>query len=158
MNCRLADTSEVNVLWDLRTRAARIQCVGHYPAEALQTWLAAAPTDNFRRYLQRGHAIVAEVDHHPVGYAVIDVEAQELEALFVAPEHFRRGYGARLLARAEDLARAQAIHTLKLSAALNAIDFYRANGYELLEIDELAHRSGVTLKRGVMRKALEIQR
>lgn len=151
---RPAMPDELPTLWSIRTQAARIQCAGHYPSNTLSTWLAAEPTENFHAYLERGHAIVVELDQQIIGYAVIDVGEHELEALFVAPEHFRCGYGAKLLVRAEQMARDEGIKTLGLSAALNAIDFYRAHGYELLEIDKLAHRSGVMLKRGVMRKSL----
>ncbi|NRB57342.1 MAG: GNAT family N-acetyltransferase, partial [Salinicola sp.] len=67
-----------------------------------------------------------------------------------------RGHGSKLLARAEELARQEGIDILTLSAALNAIDFYLAHDYELLALDDYAHRSGVRLKRGVMQKSLKL--
>lgn len=155
---RSATPDDLPALWSIRNRAARIQCAGHYPADALETWLAAAPSDGFRHLLRQGHAIVAERDRGIVGYTVVDVDERELEALFVAPDHFRCGHGSKLLARAEALARQEGIDILTLSAALNAIDFYLAHGYELLALDDYAHRSGVRLKRGVMRKSLKILR
>lgn len=151
---RVADPSDIDNLWAMRTRAARVQCAGHYPPQKLDAWLSCPPSDGFRGHLSRGHAIVGEVGTTLVGYTIIDAGAQELEALFVAPEYFRQGYGRELLAEAERLAMALDIEMLSLSAALNAIGFYRAHGYELLEVDEMAHRSGVMLKRGVMRKHL----
>lgn len=155
---RVAAPDDLPALWSIRNRAARVQCAGHYPPAALETWLAAAPSEGFRHYLQRGHAIVAEQGRNIVGYTVVDVGERELEALFVAPDHFRRGCGSQLLARAEELASQEGIVTLTLSAALNAIDFYLAHDYELLAIDDYAHRSGVRLKRGVMQKSLKISR
>lgn len=151
---RVANPSEIDDLWTLRTRAARVQCAGYYPPQKLDAWLSCPPSEAFNHHLARGHAIVGEIGTTLIGYTVIDAETQELEALFVAPGYFRQGYGCELLAEAERLATALDIETLSLSAALNAIGFYRAHGYELLEVDEMAHRSGVMLKRGVMRKRL----
>ncbi|WP_157956826.1 GNAT family N-acetyltransferase [Salinicola aestuarinus] len=151
---RTAAADDIERLWALRTEAARVQCAGYYPAEALETWLAAPPSAAFRQYVSRGHAIVGERTGNLVGYTVIDAPGRELEALFVAPSAFRQGYGARLLQRAEHLAATLGIESLTLSAALNAIDFYRAHDYVLITTDTIKHRSGVTLERGVMRKTL----
>ncbi|WP_110668974.1 GNAT family N-acetyltransferase [Salinicola halophilus] len=151
---RTAAADDIERLWALRAEAARVQCAGYYPAEALETWLAAPPSAAFRQYVAQGHALIGERAGSLIGYAVIDAPGRELEALFVAPSAFRQGYGAQLLQRAKHLAATLGIDSLTLSAALNAIDFYRAHDYELITTDSFAHRSGVTLERGVMRKTL----
>lgn len=53
--------------------------------------------DDYRAMLkERGRGWVAEVDGHVVGFAVADVTRRNVWALFVDPDHERRGIGRAL--------------------------------------------------------------
>jgi N-acetylglutamate synthase-like GNAT family acetyltransferase len=73
---------------------------------------------------------VAERDARIVGFAQLDLDRAELEALYVAPDAARTGVGSALLAHAETVARQHALPTLRLQSTLNAQPFYAKRGYE----------------------------
>ena len=79
------------------------------------------------------HVFVAEVAGQVVGYAAVlprdDGEA-ELDDLFVAPEAWRQGVGARLMAEAERRATALGGRALHVISHPRAQAFYEACGFQ----------------------------
>lgn len=75
--------------------------------------------------------VVAEVAGTIVGFyalARLSPAEAELEALFVEPDHIRRGIGRRLMEDALQRARTMAIRRIVIQGDPNAADFYRATG------------------------------
>ena len=78
-------------------------------------------------------SFVAEADGRIVGFATVlraDAAEAELEGLFVEPEDWGKGVGARLVAEAERRAAALGVATLRVVASRRAEGFYRACGFE----------------------------
>jgi GNAT superfamily N-acetyltransferase len=83
----------------------------------------------------RGRAWVAESTGRVVGFSFADLEAHNIWALFVHPDHERRGLGRQLLDRAVAWLFEQGPESLWLTtaAASRAEGFYRAAGWR--EVD-----------------------
>jgi GNAT superfamily N-acetyltransferase len=60
---------------------------------------------------------------------MLDLDNNEIGALFVLPAFTGRGYGKAMLDHLESLARELAIEEVVLDATLNAASFYRSCGY-----------------------------
>jgi putative acetyltransferase len=92
------------------------------------------------------HFVVAERDGAVAGFGDLvtdpaDVDAEgEVRAVYVHPDHARRGVGAALLAELEGYARGAGLGSLVLSASLNAVGFYERAGYERVRED--GHETG----------------
>lgn len=86
-----------------------------------------------------------------------DAEAAhgEVRAVYVHPDHARRGVGTALLSELERRARKRGFEALVLTASLNAVPFYEHRGYEAVE--ELVYEFGGEAEgiAVVMRKRLD---
>ncbi|MDO8034008.1 GNAT family N-acetyltransferase [Janthinobacterium sp. SUN128] len=151
---RPALPDDIDALWALRTVAVRISCATHYAAEQITVWTASPVPDSYAAMLAAGGGIVAMQGEIIAGYAMLDADKQEVDAVFVDPAHAGLGIGKRLLAALEQLARGRGIARLHLSASLNAVPFYAAAGFTALREQAYAHPSGISLASVAMEKAL----
>jgi len=80
-------------------------------------------------------SFVAEVGGRTVGFGTVlrtDADEAELEALFVEPETWGQGVGARLVAEAERRAAALGVGALRVVSSGRAEAFYRACGFAVV--------------------------
>ncbi|MNV93587.1 putative N-acetyltransferase YjaB [compost metagenome] len=87
--------------------------------------------------------IAEDADGTLLGYGVIDLAGNEIDALFVDPDCGGRGIGLTVMQAMEALA--DPARPLVLSASLNAVPFYRRCGFEALREESYPHPSGVSL-------------
>ncbi|PIF12629.1 GNAT family N-acetyltransferase [Janthinobacterium sp. 13] len=151
---RPALDSDIDALWALRTVAVRVSCAMHYAPEQITAWTATPVPRAYAAMLAAGGGVVAMQGEAIAGYAMLDADKQEVEAVFVDPARAGLGIGKRLLAALEQLARGHGIACLHLSASLNAVPFYRAAGFISLREEAYAHPSGISLASMAMEKAL----
>lgn len=151
---RPALPSDSDALWALRTVAVRVSCATHYAPEQIAAWTASPVSASYAAMLESGGGIVALQDEAIAGYAMLDADKQEVDAVFVDPARAGPGIGKRLLAALEQLARQRGMARLRLSASLNAVPFYRAAGFVALREEAYVHPSGVNLASVAMEKAL----
>ena len=155
IDLRPALPSDIDNLWALRTLAVRVSCATHYSAEQIVAWSASAVPASYAGMIAAGGGIVALHGDAIAGYAMLDLDKQEVDAVFVDPGHGGLGIGKRLLAALEAVARERGIGSLQLSASLNAEPFYQAAAFVALREDIYAHRSGVKLACVAMVKMLD---
>lgn len=141
-------------LWALRTVAVRVSCATHYAPKQIAAWTASPVPPAYAAMLAAGGGIVALQDEAIAGYAMLNVDKHEVDAVFVDPARAGLGIGKRLLAALEQLARQRGMARLHLSASLNAVPFYQAAGFTALREEAYAHPSGISLASVAMEKAL----
>lgn len=151
---RTASSADLAALWALRTRAVRASCATHYPPDIIDTWCAAPPPATLPLLVQAGGGLVAEEDGRVIGYAILNQETGEVDAVFVEPEHQGRGIARDLMRRLETLAVARGLPRLFLSASLNAVPFYERAGFLSLREEIYPHRSGIGIRSVFMEKPL----
>lgn len=151
---RPALLSDIAALWALRTRAVRISCASHYTQPQIDAWADSPPPAAYPALLRAGGGVVAMAGEHIAGYAMLDADNWQVDAVFVDPGYAGMGLGKRLLAALEGLARERGMARLQLSASLNAVAFYQSAGFVPLRQEAHAHRSGVQLDSVVMEKRL----
>lgn len=131
INIRPATAKDRQALWQVHTSAIRQTAKSHYDAAQIEAWAG--------RLTPEGYApnpdvfFVAEAEGNVVGFAELNLERGEIEAVFVAPDYGRRGIGRRLLQTLEDLAAQRGLTPLPLDASLNAVTFYEQMGYRQKE-------------------------
>jgi GNAT superfamily N-acetyltransferase len=151
---RRAAPADLPALWELRTRAIRAGCAGHYAPDIIEAWCAAAPPEKMAAQIAAGGALVEEEDGQMLGYAILDLDTGELDAAFVDPAWQGRGVARRLLAALDTLALRHGLRRLYLSSSLNAVPAYERAGYVALRRETYPHRSGVALESVFMEKTL----
>lgn len=136
--------------------AVLVAAPGLYSPEQVVAWAASA--DNLERWTPRFTdgitwiAATRDAPDHPVGFAM-RLPADCLDLLFVDPAFHRRGLGGALLAAAADEARDEGVASLAADASLISYPLFVAAGYDLIEWEEVEHRS-LIFRRARMRKAL----
>lgn len=65
-----------------------------------------------------------------VGYGVLQLPDQRLDALYVNPFYADMGIGTTILGQLETAARMAGVETLELSSSVTAAPFYERHGYE----------------------------
>jgi GNAT superfamily N-acetyltransferase len=113
----------------------------HFASEnaALDEWGAGVHMEGdiedaahgFRLPLRHGeHRFVAELDGRVVGWLLVNVGTRELDGIYVAPEHQRRGIGSALMDEADALlAPGSQAWLWVMSGHLSARRFYEAHGW-----------------------------
>lgn len=129
-----------------------------YEDRQVAAW--AAKTEGTARYEEAiadstTDLLVADVDGEVAGFAELDREKREIEALFVAPDHGGAGIGTALLEECEARLRELGVETNRLRAVLNAVGFYEAAGYEPVERVTNTTTAGVEVEAMWMRKPLD---
>ena len=85
----------------------------------------------------RRRMFVAEAADAVAGFGQVNVDDSEVVAVYVHPDHARRGVGSALLSRLEAEVRDEDLDSLALTASLNAVPFYERMGYE--PVAEVTH-------------------
>jgi len=141
---RPATLADIDAMWALRTRCVREVCSTHYPPEVIAAWASAPAPATYPQLIASGGAVLAEdIGGRLLGFGVADLAGSEIDGLFVDPDLRGSGLGRHLLQALEaKLVPGARIH---LAAALNAVAFYRAQGYTVLQQGSYAHPSGIAL-------------
>ena len=90
---------------------------------------AAEDLAYFAGVVEREEVTLSEDNGDPVAFLAVD--GDELDHLYVHPEHHRRGHGARLLAHAQ--ARRDHLELWVFQRNQAAIAFYEAHGFAIVE-------------------------
>jgi GNAT superfamily N-acetyltransferase len=117
-----------------RTHRASITelCSSHYSPQQIATWAGDRRPQEYERRIREAIVLVAEEPGEVVGFSIMSPERDEICALYVHPQHVRRGIGRRLLDALEAEARAAGVSEVVLQSTLNAVPFYARCGFTVL--------------------------
>jgi GNAT superfamily N-acetyltransferase len=134
-----------------RLHEASIRALGPagYTAEEVASWAAGVSPSNYPLEQQ---LYVAVDDDEVVAFGHYD--HGEIMAVYVDPAHVRRGVGRLMMAKLEEVARADGATHLHLNAALNSVGFYAACGYARTMETTYRTRGGIAIKCALMEKDL----
>jgi GNAT superfamily N-acetyltransferase len=132
--------ADADELLALHVLSIRTLCSADYEPYIIDAWTNPKRPEHYIRAMENGEHLTVATDTtgRLLGFSAID--KGEVKAVYVHPDHIRRGIGAKLLSAAEDHARADGFSTVHLDSSLTAIPFYVARGYTLVE--HSTHRFG----------------
>jgi putative acetyltransferase len=133
-----------------------------YSAEVVQDWGAPRSGDRYREAMARGVVFFVAVPDRPavidegiLGFSSYAVEgAMHRTAVYVRGAAARRGIGRALFEAAQATAREAGASAITIEAALGAVPFWTALGFETVEPRDHILRSGALMPCLVMRKVL----
>lgn len=126
---RKASQSDRQAVWSVHVRAIRETCSRSYTPEQVIAWSRLLPPDSSIQVLQDREFLVAEKHGVIAGFGLLNQGSEEVEAVYVRPDHLRGGVGRAILEALERVAQQGGLDTLWLFATLNAVPFYLAAGY-----------------------------
>lgn len=124
---RPAAIEDADAILAARRRAIRGSPAGLYAADELEAWARGGSADAIRRRIETTAAFVAVVGTRVVGWAALD--GDEVDQLYVDPDHGGRGVARRLYAAIEVLAEARGAQQLTAIASLRAIPVFQRFGF-----------------------------
>lgn len=154
MLIRAAIASDAEQIASVHVAAIREVCGLAYDAAQIAGWIAGKRPEIYLDGIARNPFFVAEQDGAVVGFAQLDPVGAEVRAIYVRPDCIGQGVGSRLLAAVEGAARAAALARLELKSSLNAVPFYEARGYVVVEATSFTLRNGTVLACASMHKAI----
>lgn len=114
---------------NLHTRSVRGLCAADYPQEVINGWLEGRSPEGYTG-IARGEMFICEAAGKILGWS--HVRPNMLVALFVDPEHTRRGVGRMLFEHALRIIRSHTPGPIEFEATLTAVPFYERCGCQQL--------------------------
>ena len=131
-----------------------------YPDEVVQAWSARLSPALYVNAMNDGETFfiaTGRLDQETVvlGFSTHRIDdAQDAASVYVRGRAVRRGIGTLLLQHAEEHARSHGASSIQIQASLAGVEFYKANGFEILARGEAELRSGYSMPCVFMRKLL----
>ena len=131
-----------------------------YAEEVVQAWSAGLGPALYVNAMNDGETFfiaTGRLDHETVvlGFSTHRVDdAQDGASVYVRGHAARRGIGRLLWQQAEEHARAHGASRIQIQASLAGVEFYKANGFEILGRGHAELRSGHSMPCVFMRKPL----
>lgn len=161
MLLRAARGSDAEALVLLHHRAVHAVAPGTYPTAILESWSPPPDPVRFDWMAERivdpaNGVLVCEIDGTITGFVFAVPATGWIRALYVDPRCARRGVGAALLDAAEALLHAAGSLRAGLNASLNAVAFYEAQGYRMIEATTQELHDGSRMDCVAMDKVLTV--
>lgn len=145
--------TDLRELCDIYRRSVFGLARGLYDDRQLAAWAGwANDTDRVAAFLVECSVLVATVDDVPAAFVALG-PPDHLALLYTAPPFSRRGIATRLLAAAEDLARAAGVRRIDTDASRASRPLFIKAGYRVMK-RESSEYSGMRFERFVMAKEL----
>ncbi len=106
-------------------------CKSHYSRKQMDAWTSRLTSELFDAGLhdENNLGVVAIDSAKVIGYGFFNAIDREVRAVYVLPANINRGAGRLILDKLEELAREKGIENLSLQSTLNAVGFYKKQGY-----------------------------
>ncbi len=138
---------------ELRRNAIRAGCAEHYASSQIEVWTEPSADMGLRKPIPE-HFYFAKIGDVTVACGMLDVASGRIDAMFVLPAYFGRGIGQAMMRHLEAIARDHGLQNLTLDATLNAVTFYRSQGFQGDAAGTYHSPRGITLECVPMRKPL----
>jgi len=145
----LRDSEQIAV-----THRASIEglCSECYNAQDVAGWVDIISPGIYESAINEKVMIVAAKGGEIIGLGILDLERQEVAAIYVHPQCKGTGVGKRLLSALEAKALEKHLDRLTLCSTINAVGFYSHNGY--IREDKTFH----VLPNGVKLECIRMQK
>jgi len=127
---RKARQVDKEALWEIHIRAIKELCKSHYSERELNMWTEVIKPGRYEEQMKRGPFYVAVEGETIIAFGNLNQKSGEIEALYVDPDHVRRGVGLKILEALENTALDSGLERLCLTSSLNAVGFYEMAGYK----------------------------
>ncbi len=130
---RPAEPQDNEDIYRIHSKAVDFTCRESYTPTIRQVWLSKIPADSYAEITGKTNKkklYVIEYKEKIQGFCQLNPEKSQLEALYVHPDLHNQGLGTAMLRHIEEQAIRENLNFLKLYSSLNAVGFYKLNGYE----------------------------
>jgi len=131
MEIRTAKPGDAKAIHELHCRSLKELWPSHYTETQIEGWIAGRTPEGYLPGISKGEMFVAVEGVSLLGFG--HAAPGVVRAIYVAPEAVGRGVGGALLERAIAAARTTGDGSVSLQSTLNAEEFYRHFGFEVVK-------------------------
>jgi len=144
---RIANKSD-HIEMDAVFRAsAEALCVREYDYPTISAWVGEARPERFVRSTDDdSNQYITILKNKIICFGELNIEKQLLLSLFVMPEYAGKGIGQEMIEFLFTKASNAGIKILKVDSSLNAVNFYRRNGFVEKSKSDFTTQNGVVLE------------
>ncbi|WP_182113311.1 MULTISPECIES: GNAT family N-acetyltransferase [unclassified Actinotalea] len=124
---RRATTDDVPAILLVRERAIRVSAAEVYDAATVDAWASGGSSERLRHLVAQALGVVATVDGEVVGWACL--EGEEVQQLYVHPEHGGRGVARAMYEALERAAVDSGTVRLRTTASLRSAPAFDRFGF-----------------------------
>ncbi|MEM7446346.1 MAG: GNAT family N-acetyltransferase [Pseudomonadota bacterium] len=138
-------------------QAAILAATGRgYSQAELESWAYGLRSERYAEAMETGkETFLVATEGERWLFAFCSFHEDRVIGLYVAPDRARLGVGVALLTHAESAISADGHRSIRLEAALPAVPFYRANGFEIVAEREEKTRGGLVVRVCDMARAVK---
>lgn len=155
MIIRSAKLSDSKKIAFMHKASIKLLCKKHYNSHEIANWIQVISPAIYKSAIQEKIIIVAEEGAEILGLGILDIENQEISAVYIHPKTTGTGIGKKLLAELEQISAKNGLNHLTLCSTTNASGFYKKCGYAGSKIDFHKLPNGIKLKCIRMHKTLK---
>ncbi|MFH4354210.1 MAG: GNAT family N-acetyltransferase [Neisseriaceae bacterium] len=146
---------DCEAIYNAHLYAVQYACKNCYNERILEAWSSLLYPESYLESLKNKELWLIEYKHKIQGFFQLDLKNAELDALYVHPFVHNQGLGTALIQKAEALATAAELGSIKLYASLNSIYFYELCGYQKLQKYQLMLDNEIGVDCVLMKKELQ---
>jgi len=149
-----APANRVSELYEVQVESIRGLCSDDYSPEQIESWIESLDPDMYRSAIEHGNEslFMATVDGEAAGFSAI--KESDLQAIYVRPDHSRRGIGSLLLYSSEYQVRVRKLRRVRVLSSLTAGPFFEYHGYKVTKETPRILENGVQLDFLTMERSL----
>jgi putative acetyltransferase len=129
MNIRLGKISDTEKISQTHKASIQRLCKDHYSSENIKNWTSFLEPEIYENAIKEKILIVSEENNVICGFGILDVETAEICAVYIHPDHTGKGIARNILHKLESLALENNLDRLNTSSTINALGFYKHQGY-----------------------------
>ena len=132
-----------------------------YAPSLLDSWSPPPDSDRYE-WMQNviesdsRDVFVAELQDVICGFSICVPSESSIYVLYIAPDFVGRGIGRKLLEHTESHLTREGVSCSSLNSSLNAVQFYKAAGYEVIRASSQALADGSEMRCYKMQKVLQL--
>jgi GNAT superfamily N-acetyltransferase len=144
---RVAINSDYSAMDAVFRSSVKQLCKGCYDDETIEAWAGKPWPERFSKSADEGNRQYVFVSGDEIiCFGSINVEKSLLVGLFVEPKYSGQGVGRKMTAHLISEAKAAGVHSIHVDSSLNAVGFYKANGFSEIGRSEYTTQNGVVMK------------
>ena len=131
MLIRAAEMTDTERIAATHSASIKALCSEYYASQDIAGWTEVLSPDSYENAVKEKIMIVAEDEDEDdiLGLGILDLERNEVAAIYIHPKVKGTGIGGRLLLELEDRASKHNVDQLRLCSTINALGFYQHHGY-----------------------------
>jgi len=153
MKIRKANRKDAVKMNNLKKRTFQTINSKYYPKKLVEAYLKKQKSEKIIENMKEKNYFVLEDKGGILGMACLSKEGV-LSSLYIRANQVNKGYGKKLLLFVEKYAKKKGLKEIKLYSTLNAIEFYKREGYKRTKKKDYWKLAGYKLPNHEMKKRL----